>query len=264
MEQFKVCSKEKYVLNASFTQLQGLWHEQSKNTSFCNNQLQQQIVNNTICQEEVKKLTVNVTSSGMGNESMVEQFKVCSKEKKDLNASFTQLQGLWHEQSKNTSFCNNQLQQQMFNNTICQEEVKKLTVSITSSGMVNESMVEQFKVCSKEKYVLNASLTKLENTSFHCKKDLNDTLDWYNDCNKSLVKVREIVLDTKSKPKRKRQTHNEIQLENIQLKKNLTICIHRSYKLSMSLESEKVLFHQEMKKLNESLIYLKGNCISLP
>ena len=125
-------------------------------------------------------------------------------------------------------------------------------------------MVEQFKVCTKDKYDLNASLTQLKNISFHCKSELNYTLDWYNDCSKSLEKVRVIVQDTKIKPKRKRQTNYEIQHEIIQLKENLATCIHRSYNLSMSLESEKVLFNQEMKKLNESLIYFKDNCISLP
>ena len=190
---------------------------------------------------------------------MMEMFKVCTKEKEELNASLIQIQGVSDEKSTNISSCYELLNQQMVNNSVCQEQVTKLTGFVASSGKGNESMMELFKVCTKEKEELNASLTKLENTSFHCKNELNYTQYWYNECFKSLEKVRVIVMDPKIKPKRKRQTHNEIQLENIQLKKNLTICIHRSYNLSMSLESEKVIFQQEMKKLNESLIYCKGN-----
>ena len=259
IEDMKACIKEKDELKASFTQLQGVSDKQSKNISACYNVVDQIISNNSLCQEKVKNLTGIVASSENENDLLQEQYNVCLNEVDELENSVKQLQGVSDEKSTNISSCYELLNQQMVNNSVCQEQVTKLTGFVASSGKGNESMMELFKVCTKEKEELNASLTKLENTSFHCKNELNYTQYWYNECFKSLEKVRVIVMDPKIKPKRKRQTHNEIQLENIQLKKNLTICIHRSYNLSMSLESEKVIFQQEMKKLNESLIYCKGN-----
>ena len=105
-------------------------------------------------------------------------------------------------------------------------------------------VVKLIKACTKKKHELKAYITQLGDTSLHCKSELYFTLYSYRDCYKALDAVHFIVAVPRKKPK----GDIDMRLKNLQLQKDLTICLNRSFNLSMSLQSEKVLLHQEMKK----------------